>query len=89
MAAITGRHAITDSVLKWLGKLGIETEGIRRVAITFDPADVVTISVEKYMQSQEVGPFRELLETLTPELVLTRERYRIEPMRADDEESVD
>ena len=75
MAAIVGRGEVATLVLDWLRKQGVDTTGICGVNIEIRPDSAVRVTVERFMQHDEIDGFEELLEDLGGHVALVRQRY--------------
>ena len=75
MAAIVGRGEVATLVLDWLRKQGVDTTGICGVNIEIRPDSAVLVTIERFMQHDEIDDFEELLEDLDGHVALVRQRY--------------
>lgn len=70
MAAIVGRGQVATLVLDWLRKQGIDTTGICGVNIDIRPDSAVLVTIERFMQHDEIDDFEELLEDFDEHVAL-------------------
>ena len=62
-------------MLDWLRKQGVDTTGICGVNIDIRPDSAVLVTIERFMQHDEIDDFEELLEDLDEHVALVRQRY--------------
>lgn len=75
MAAIVGHGEVATLVMDWLRKQGVDTTGICGVNIEIRPGSAVLVTIERFMQRDEIDDFAELLEDLDGRFALVRQLY--------------